>query len=223
MEASLAVLNRQQLLRRLAANLDDFYVFSNPPEGVEVVCHPLLPDPVFVYARVDHPLAAMRGLEFRALASEPFLVREPGSGARMVAEQVFAEHGVRPPIRMELGSNAAIREAIRGGLGLSILSAHAMGPDSRVPARPLVASRVRGGPAAVAGRTDIPRPGPPARLAGRVPRRAGSLPRRRPRRAARRTAGEARGAGPMTSAAACNRGNAELVAAPRGSKEAVPP
>jgi DNA-binding transcriptional LysR family regulator len=129
-EASLAVLNRQQLLRRLAANLDDFYVFSNPPEGAEVVSHPLLPDPVFVYARADHPLAARRRLEFRALASEPFLLREPGSGTRMVAEQVFAEHGARPPIRMELGSNAAIREAIRGGLGLSILSVHAIGPGS---------------------------------------------------------------------------------------------
>lgn len=125
-EVSLNVLNRQSLLNRLAGNLDDFYIFSNPPEDIDVVMHTLLPNPVEVYARADHPLAGRKGVPFRELAGEPFLMREAGSGTRMVAESMFSQHHIKPRIRMELGSNEAIKQAIVGGLGLSILSRHTM-------------------------------------------------------------------------------------------------
>jgi DNA-binding transcriptional LysR family regulator len=44
----------------------------------------------------------------------------------MVAESMFAQHHMKPRIRMELGSNEAIKQGIVGGLGLSILSRHTM-------------------------------------------------------------------------------------------------
>lgn len=125
-DISLNVLNRQALLHRLAGNLDDFYIFSNPPEDIDVVMHTLLPNPIDVYARSDHPLASRRAISFREIAAEPFLMREPGSGTRMVAESVFERHHLKPRIRMELGSNEAIKQGIVGGLGLSILSRHTM-------------------------------------------------------------------------------------------------
>lgn len=125
-EISLNVLNRQALLNRLSGNLDDFYIFSNPPDDIDVVMQTLLPNPLEVYARADHPLADRRGITFREMANEPFLMREPGSGTRMVAESMFAQHRIKPRIRMELGSNEAIKQGIIGGLGLSILSRHSM-------------------------------------------------------------------------------------------------
>lgn len=130
-DVSLNVLNRQALLHRLAGNLDDFYVFSNPPDDIDVVMHTLLPNPIEVYARSDHPLAGRRGVPFHELAVEPFLMREAGSGTRMVAESVFAQHRAKPRIRMELGSNEAIKQGIVGGLGLSILSRHTMSGAAR--------------------------------------------------------------------------------------------
>jgi DNA-binding transcriptional LysR family regulator len=129
-EASLTVLNRDQLLNRFAGKLDDFYVFSNPPEELEVVTHPLLPNPTSIYARADHPLAARRGLQFSDVANEPFILREAGSGTRLVTEQLFESHGRAPNVRMELGSNEAIKQAILGGLGVSVLSQHTMGPGT---------------------------------------------------------------------------------------------
>jgi DNA-binding transcriptional LysR family regulator len=145
-DVSLTVLNRQQLLNRLAGNLDDFYIFSNPPEEIEVVMHTLLPNPTAVYARADHPLARSRGLKFTEVAAEPFLLREPGSGTRIVAEQVFEAHRRAPNVRMELGSNEAIKQAILGGLGISILSQHTMGPGTQHDG--LVALDVEGFPLA---------------------------------------------------------------------------
>jgi DNA-binding transcriptional LysR family regulator len=52
-------------------------------------------------------------------------MREPGSGTRMVVQELFARHGLVPTVRMELSTNAAIRQAILAGLGVSILSRHA--------------------------------------------------------------------------------------------------
>ena len=121
-EIAVPVLNRGELLNRLAARADDFYVLSTPPEDAELVSHALLPTFLQVYARVDHPLARSRRLRFEDIAKEPFLMREPGSGTRMLVEGLFARHGATPRIRMELGSNEAIEQAVRDGLGISILS-----------------------------------------------------------------------------------------------------
>lgn len=131
LEVALALLNRQSLLQRLADNLDDLYLFSNPPADIEVVTHPIMPNPMVVVARADHPLATKSGLPFAAIAGEPMLVREPGSGTRMVLEDVFEQQGATPRVRMELGSNEAIKQAILGDLGISILSRHALDADYR--------------------------------------------------------------------------------------------
>jgi DNA-binding transcriptional LysR family regulator len=130
-EVSLAVLNRQALLHRLDADVDDLYVFSSPPEEGGVEVHRLMPNPLFVYARDDHPLAGRSGIPFSEVANQPFLMREPGSGTRAVAEAAFAAHGLAPIVRMELESNEAIKQAIVGGLGVSILSRHTMAPETR--------------------------------------------------------------------------------------------
>ncbi len=71
---------------------------------------------------------------------EPFLIREEGSGARRIAMRLFAEHGLARRIRMELGTNEAIKEAILAGLGVTIMSRYTFGldPESsryRVPRR----------------------------------------------------------------------------------------
>ena len=41
----------------------------------------------------------------------------------------FSQRGMKPSIRMELGSNEAIREALSSGLGVSIMSRQLAGVD----------------------------------------------------------------------------------------------
>jgi DNA-binding transcriptional LysR family regulator len=62
----------------------------------------------------------------------------------MAAEAFFAEKGVAPRTRMELGSNEAIKHAVAAGLGVAVLSRHTLAPD---PARDgLAVLDVRGFP-----------------------------------------------------------------------------
>jgi DNA-binding transcriptional LysR family regulator len=125
--ASVQVLPRSGLLDRLAEDADDLYLLTHPPHGDGIVVHPVLPNPFVVLARADHPLARVRTVPFARFAEEPLLVREPGSATRAVAEGVFAARSLRPRVRMELGSNEAIEEAILAGLGVAILARYSIG------------------------------------------------------------------------------------------------
>jgi len=130
-EVSLQIHNRQSLIERLDDNVDDLYIFSNPPTEQEVVCQPILRNPMVVLSRKDHPLAGVRRIPFVALAHEPFLMREPGSGTRQLAYQVFDKHGINPRVRMELSSNEAVKQAVLAGMGISILSHFTLGLDTQ--------------------------------------------------------------------------------------------
>ena len=125
-ETSLQVHDRLTLIERLKNDEDDLYMFVEPPGG-EVVAQAVVPNPLVVLASTEHPLARESNIPFARIAGEPFLMREPGSGTRMITLRLFARHGLAPTIRMELGSDEAIREAIVAGLGLSILPRYAIG------------------------------------------------------------------------------------------------
>lgn len=143
-QVSLEIHNRQALLDRFAGNEDDLYVFASALDRDDVVTQALLPNPLVVFARDDHPLAAARHISFRRIAEEPFLMREAGSGTRLLATRLFARHGLAPRISMELSDDEAIREAILAGLGISIMSRFTLGVEPE-PAR-LICLDVEGFP-----------------------------------------------------------------------------
>lgn len=125
-DVSLKVTNRERVLQRMADNLDDLYVLGQPPEHMEIVLEPFLENPLVVVAARTHPLAAENNIPLARLAEEAFLMREAGSGTRLATERFFAEHQMKIKVRMELGSNEAIKQAVAGGLGIAVLSAHTL-------------------------------------------------------------------------------------------------
>jgi DNA-binding transcriptional LysR family regulator len=128
-EPSVQVLPCEALLARLADGADDLYFLSLPPGREGIVMQPVLPNPFVVLARSDHPLAGARSTPFARFAQEPLIVREPGSGTRAVTKRIFAAHGLEPAIRMELGCNDAIKEAVLAGLGVAVLARYSIGFD----------------------------------------------------------------------------------------------
>ena len=125
-EVALEVTNRGKVLQRLADNADDLYVLGQPPEHMDVQAESFLDNPLVVVAPHDHPLARERNITLPRLAKEFFLIREPGSGTRLATENHFKDQNLALKVRMELGSNEAIKLAVAGGLGLAVLSAHTL-------------------------------------------------------------------------------------------------
>jgi LysR family transcriptional regulator, low CO2-responsive transcriptional regulator len=129
-DISLQVTNHEQILNRLSDNLDDLYVMSQLPESIEVTYQPVLENPLVVLAPADHPLAEEKNISLERIAAEPFIMREPGSGTRKSVQSLFDEHKLPLKVQLDLGSNEAIKQAIAGGLGVSILSLHTMALES---------------------------------------------------------------------------------------------
>jgi DNA-binding transcriptional LysR family regulator len=129
-ELSLEVARRDDIVQRLIEGRDDLYIMGVPPTDLDIHVHPVLDNPLVIVAPKGHRLAGRRALPLEALAEEPFLVREPGSGTRMASERYFQRHGFKPRVRMALGSNEAIKQAVAGGFGVAVLSLHALAMDA---------------------------------------------------------------------------------------------
>ncbi len=125
-DIALQVTNHEGILERMSGNMDDLYIMSQVPEHLDVNCQPFLENPLVVLAPVNHQLAKEKNIPIQRLADEPFIMREPGSGTRRAVQKLFDEHGVVVKVKLELGSNEAIKQAIAGGLGISILSRHTL-------------------------------------------------------------------------------------------------
>jgi LysR family transcriptional regulator, low CO2-responsive transcriptional regulator len=125
-ELALHITNQEGVLARLARNQDDLYFTGRPPSDLDIELRPILDNPLVVIAPSNHPLAGKTNIALKELATEPFIFREAGSGTRAVVEHFLAENRVAVDVVIELSSNEAIKQAIAGGLGLSVLSQHSL-------------------------------------------------------------------------------------------------
>lgn len=124
-DVSLEVLNRDGVVERLANNLDDLYIMSQPPAHLDLDDVVFMDNPLVLIAAAEDPLA--KGpVSLEDLQQRRFILREPGSGTRMAVDQHFRQLRFRPDVRMQLGSNEAIKEAVAGGLGLGVVAERAL-------------------------------------------------------------------------------------------------
>lgn len=130
-DIALQVTNHEGILERMTSNLDDLYILSQVPEHLDVNYQAFLENPLVVLAPINHSLAKEKKISIQRLADEPFIMREPGSGTRRAVQKLFDEHGVAVKVKLELGSNEAIKQAIAGGLGISVLSRHTLLTESQ--------------------------------------------------------------------------------------------
>jgi len=131
-DLALKVTNRERIIERMFTNEDDLYIMGQAPDSdLEVESFQFAPNPLVVMAPRNHPLVGKKKVTLKELSEEPFIIREPGSGIRDLTLKTFKEKGLRPKVRMELGSNEAIKHTIVGGLGLSVLSLHTLTLEGR--------------------------------------------------------------------------------------------
>ncbi len=91
----------------------------------------LIETDIRILLSVNHPLAQRPEHEPVALAElsgVSVVWREPGSGTRDRVEVAFRQAGLEPEIRYEFSAGAAVREAVRCGLGVGFVSALSVTP-----------------------------------------------------------------------------------------------
>ena len=125
-DISLELLNRDAVVHRLRENLDDLYIMSMPPADMDLGDEVFMANPIVVIAPTSNPLTRRERVPLHELAEHRFILRERGSGTRMAIDLYFRKMRFRPNIRLELGSNEAVKESVAGGLGIGVISRHAL-------------------------------------------------------------------------------------------------
>jgi LysR family transcriptional regulator for metE and metH len=128
-DIELIIGNREDTIAAFKAGRLDVAVMGRPPEEVEVESALIGKHPQVLIAPPDHPLAKRRNIPPREIAGETILMRESGSGTRLIAERFLRKHGIKPRIGMEIGSNETIKQAVIAGLGIAFISAHTIASE----------------------------------------------------------------------------------------------
>lgn len=119
---TLDVGNRHHVLDRVLDHRADVAIGGRPPDGEgRLVGTPFADNDFLLIASPADPLAGRRSVPVRELADRSWLVREEGSGTRTLVEQFLAGHDLNPRI-LTLGSNGAIKQGARAGIGVSLQS-----------------------------------------------------------------------------------------------------
>jgi DNA-binding transcriptional LysR family regulator len=118
---SLDVGNRARVFERIRSRASDIAIAGRPPRDEGIVGIPFLDNPIVLIASPTDPLVRGGAVKVAELGTRPWLLREEGSGTRAMAEEFLARHELFPEI-LTLGSNGAIKQTARAGLGISLQS-----------------------------------------------------------------------------------------------------
>jgi LysR family transcriptional regulator, low CO2-responsive transcriptional regulator len=122
---TLDVGNQQDVLDRIGSHRVDVAIMGRPPADDRLAAEPLLSNEIVCITAPDDPTVGRPRVEAVELADRPWLLREPGSGTRALNERFLADREMTPQT-LTLGSNGAIKQAARAGLGVSLLSREAV-------------------------------------------------------------------------------------------------
>ncbi|SHE29676.1 DNA-binding transcriptional regulator, LysR family [Desulforamulus putei DSM 12395] len=121
----LEVTNTQHIVDHILENKLDLGLIEGPVTHEKIIAKPFMEDELLVVLPYNHPLAIKKNLTLNELATLPFVLREEGSGTRVVMETALKKAGLDPGelnTVMELGNTQAVIGAVEAGLGATILS-----------------------------------------------------------------------------------------------------
>jgi DNA-binding transcriptional LysR family regulator len=104
-------------------------------QEVQLIQKKIIDDEMFLVVPQKHKWAGRRDVAMKEVLDEPFIMRELGSGTRKSIERVLdkAGHAVGTlNVVAEMGSTEAIRQGIKAGVGVSILSECAVAEELAV-------------------------------------------------------------------------------------------
>jgi DNA-binding transcriptional LysR family regulator len=104
------------------------------PEQRAIQAVQLWPDELVVVVPPRHAWAGRSAATLEELRAEPLIVREPGSGSRQTLERALEEAGTTLAamrVVAEMGSTSAIKQAVKAGVGVSIMSRRAVEEECR--------------------------------------------------------------------------------------------
>lgn len=121
----LVIGNRQSMVSALENHSLDLVIMGRPPRFPMVESVALGDHPHVLIAPPDHHLVVNCDITPEALLAETMILREPGSGTRILMERFLDRIGEgRTYDSIEFNTNETIKQAVIAGLGIALISAH---------------------------------------------------------------------------------------------------
>jgi Transcriptional regulator len=123
---SMKVMNTAQIMEDILNHQLNFGLIEAPVNHPDMHMEPVMSDELVLTVPKSHPLADRTEVTIDEALEHAFVLREQGSGTRLVMEEQLRKKKIDPgqmKIVMELGSTGAVKSAVEAGLGLSFLSA----------------------------------------------------------------------------------------------------
>ncbi len=117
---SIDVTNKTKVVASLQENSVDFAMISVIPQNLSLECVPLVKNELQLVAANHYPDLPKR-MTPKKLEEHTLIFREDGSATRAAMQTYLNQHQVQVRRSMELVSNEAVKQAVRAGLGLSIM------------------------------------------------------------------------------------------------------
>lgn len=146
LSVKLTIADSSEIENRVLEGQLEIGVTGSKSSHANLLCQKLWEDELVLAVPFRHPWARRKSVSLQELHKTPFILREDGSGTLKILEAYLRESGEDGTSSFEVsarfGSSTAIKEGIKSGLGLSILSARAI--DTEVKAGLLKALKVKG-------------------------------------------------------------------------------
>jgi DNA-binding transcriptional LysR family regulator len=133
-QMTLRVADTSEIMDDIIAGHVEMGVVGALAENAQLEQVALISDELKLIVPADHKWASRKRIPIKLLVGEPMIIREPGSGTL----RAFSEHLERKGydinalnIVAEMGSTEAVRQGIKGKIGISILSEIAVADDIR--------------------------------------------------------------------------------------------
>lgn len=134
---ALQVHNTSTIVQQIANHELDLGLIEGDCHHPDIEVQPWIADELVVFCAPSHPLATQYHLSdqqvtinkltrqkitMEQLLSEPWILREKGSGTRETFDRAFFNHHAKLNIRLELEHTEAIKRAVESGLGIGCIS-----------------------------------------------------------------------------------------------------
>jgi DNA-binding transcriptional LysR family regulator len=104
------------------------------PASRALLARELMADEMVIVVPADHPWNGRAGVTLADVRTQPLILRERGSGSRDALERALAAAGTDLGafrIAGEMGSTQAVKQAVRAGVGIALISKRAVEDECR--------------------------------------------------------------------------------------------
>lgn len=127
---SLTISDSRAVERRVLDGTFELGVVGSRSSDTRLVLHQLWKDELVLVVHATHPWAGKAAVAVEALFDEPFILREKGSGTFGMFDHYLQKNGSKGVDALNrvarLGTSTAVKEGIKAGVGVSVLSARAV-------------------------------------------------------------------------------------------------